>query len=115
MLPGLVTSAAAAILRLRDGRGWIRQGGVADLVAVPDRGQTPAEALLDVRPSLVMINGRVRLLAAPLPLDAAGDLKPIHVEGRGEYHVDVDVPRLHAEAVKALGSDYTLAGRRVAA
>jgi len=111
----MVTSTAASILRFRDGRGWIRQGGAADLVAVLDRGQTPAEALLELRPQLVMIDGRIKLLSGQLPRDAAGPLNPIHLEGRGDYHVDVDVRQLHEEARKALGSGFTLAGRRVAA
>ena len=68
VLYGMVTSAAASILRLRDGRGWIRQGGAADLVAVADRGQTPAEAILDLQPRLVIVNGRIRLAAPDLKL-----------------------------------------------
>jgi cytosine/adenosine deaminase-related metal-dependent hydrolase len=109
----MVTSTAADILRLRDGRGSIRQGGVADLIAVTDHGQTPAEALLDLRPSLVMIGGRIRLLSG-FP-DIGKSLNPIHVEGRGKFLVDADVPYLNEQACKALGPDYSLAGRRVAA
>jgi cytosine/adenosine deaminase-related metal-dependent hydrolase len=109
----MVTSAPAEILRLRDGRGWLREGGPADLVAVLDRGQTPAEALLDVSPRFVMIGGRVKLLVADL--DAGVSLFPIRVEGRGDYFVDVDVPYLTEQARKALGPDYSLAGKRVAA
>ena len=41
----LVTTNAARILRLSAGQGVIRGGGVADLVAVADTGQTPAEAV----------------------------------------------------------------------
>ncbi len=111
----MVTSTPASILRLRDGRGWIRHGGAADLVAVEDHGQTPAEALLELRPKMVMTAGRIRLLSGSLPRAVAGPLNHIHVEGRGDYYVDVDVRHLDAEARHALGSDYTLAGRRVAA
>ena len=39
----MVTSRAAVIFRLRDGEGTIQEGGVADLIAVRDEGQTPAE------------------------------------------------------------------------
>jgi len=109
----MVTSTAADILRLRDGSGSIRQGGVADLIAVEDRGQTPAEALLDLRPSFVMIGGRIRLLSG-LP-DSGKSLNPIYVEGRGEFLVDADVAYLNDQARIALGPDYSLAGRRVAA
>jgi len=109
----MVTSTAASILRLRGGRGEIGQGGVADLIAVADCGQTPAEALLDLRPNFVMIGGRIKLLSG-LP-DAGKSLHPIYVEGRGNFLVDADVPYLNTQAQKALGPDYTLAGRRVAA
>jgi len=111
----MVTSTAASVLRLRDGRGWIRQGGAADLVAVEDHGQTPAEALLNLRPKLVMINGRVRLLSGLAAPENTGPMNVIELEGRGEYHVNVDVRSLHQQARQALGSEFTLAGRRVAA
>ena len=109
----MVTSAAATILRLRDGRGSISQGGVADLIAVTDHGQTPAEALLDLHLRLVIVNGRIKLLSGHP--DTGKSLKPLHVEGRGKYLVDADVPYLHENATRALGPDYNLAGRRVAA
>jgi hypothetical protein len=86
---------------------------VADLIAVTDHGQTPAEALLDLHPKFVMIGGRIKLLSG-IP-DATKSLKPIRVDGRGEFLVDADVPYLHDQARKALGPDYSLAGRRVAA
>lgn len=111
----MVTSTAASILRLRDGRGWIRQGGTADLVAIEDRGQTPGEALLHLRPKLVMINGRVRLLSGLSVPESTGVMNVIELEGRGEYRVDIDVHNLHEHAKQALGSEFTLAGRRVAA
>jgi cytosine/adenosine deaminase-related metal-dependent hydrolase len=114
----MVTSAPGEILRLRDGRGWIQEGGVADLVAVVDYGQTPAEALRQLRPQLVMIGGRIKLLGPSLDrvnLNARLSLRTIYVEGRGRYRVDADVPSLDRQARKALGPDYSLAGKRVAA
>jgi cytosine/adenosine deaminase-related metal-dependent hydrolase len=112
-LYGMVTSGAARVLRLRDGRGWLREGGVADLIAVEDRGQSPAEALLELQPRLVMIHGRLRLLSKDFNLRTP--FHHIHVEGRGSFLADVDVPSLHAETAKVLGSEYRLAGKRVAA
>ncbi len=109
----MVTSTAASVLRLRDGSGTIRQGGIADLIAVPDQGQTPAEALLDLHPSFVMVGGRIKLLSG-IP-DTGKSLHSIDVEGRGKFLVDADVPYLNDQARKALGPDYSLAGRRVAA
>jgi cytosine/adenosine deaminase-related metal-dependent hydrolase len=109
----MATTTPASILRLRDGRGCIREGGVADLIAVPDQGQTPAEGLSDLHPALVMINGRIKLHSRDLELGM--NLNPISVDGRGDFFVDADVAHLHAQTQKALGGNYALAGRRVAA
>ncbi len=46
------------MLRLNAGQGTIRERGVADLVAVADTGQTPAEALADLKPELVLLAER---------------------------------------------------------
>jgi cytosine/adenosine deaminase-related metal-dependent hydrolase len=112
-LYGMVTTDAASILRLADGEGEIRDNGVADLVAVEDRGQTPAEAILDLRPLMVMVDGRIRLLAGSLA--SAKPLNRIDVENRGTFYVDADVAALSREATAALGSSFTLAGKRIAA
>lgn len=101
----MVTSTAASILRLSD--------FTSDLIAVEDRGQTSAEALLDFHPRMVMIEGRIKLLAGQLR-----DVAPLHridLEGRGTFFVDADVHSLHEQTVSALGSVWTLAGKRVAA
>jgi cytosine/adenosine deaminase-related metal-dependent hydrolase len=108
----LVTTKAARILRLSAGQGTIREGAVADLVAVADAGQTPAEALMDLRPELVMVRGRVMLTASRFARPFIG-LKPIHVEGRGSFLIRADMPYLHAAASAALGAELRLAGRRV--
>jgi cytosine/adenosine deaminase-related metal-dependent hydrolase len=109
----MVTTDAASILRLTDGEGAIRDKGVADLVAVEDRGQTPAEALLDLQPLMVMVDGRIRLLAGSLR--SATHLNRIDVEKRGIFYVDVDVAALWREASAALGPSFRLAGKRIAA
>ena len=56
----MVTTQAARILRLTRGEGEIRENGVADLLVVPDVGQSPAEALQDLHPVLVMLGGKVQ-------------------------------------------------------
>jgi cytosine/adenosine deaminase-related metal-dependent hydrolase len=109
----MVTADAASILRLTDGEGEIREGGVADLIAVEDRGQTPAEALLDLKPRMAMVNGRIRLLAGSLA--SRTPLNRVDVEGRGRFFVDLDIAALRREASAALGPVFELAGRRVAA
>ena len=55
----MVTTVAARILRLEGGEGALREGGVADLVAVADTGGTPAEALHAMRPELVVVGGKI--------------------------------------------------------
>jgi adenine deaminase len=51
----MVTSDAAAVLRLGSGQGSLSAGSVADIVAVRDVGQSPAEAILDLKPEFVMV------------------------------------------------------------
>ena len=115
----LVTTNAARILRLNAGQGTIRERGMADVVAVADKGQTPTAALRDLRPEMVMVRGQVMLLSERLAsrclasrTDARG-LHPIQLEGRGRYLVRADIPALRAAAVRALGPEIRLAGRRV--
>jgi cytosine/adenosine deaminase-related metal-dependent hydrolase len=113
----LVTANAARALRLSSGHGKIAEGGTADLVAVKDRGQSPAEALADLHPELIMIGGRVMLLshvfAERARADNAAGFNSLNVEGRGRWLVRVPVPRLYAAAAAALGPEIRLAGRLV--
>lgn len=113
----MVTSRSACILRLTDGEGTIREGGTADLVVVEDRGHTPAEALHQLRPEMVIVHGNVRLVS-PRLRDAVQDSDDsrwtfLSVEGKGDWYTDVNLPALHQETVRALGTEYRLAGRRI--
>jgi cytosine/adenosine deaminase-related metal-dependent hydrolase len=114
----MVTSSAARILRLGQGEGKIREGGVADLVVVRNWGQTPAEALLDLWPEIVFVGGRIKLISrkasAELQIVPPG-FHALHVEGRGEWLIDADVPNLLQSAKKALQETVRLAGRKIAA
>jgi cytosine/adenosine deaminase-related metal-dependent hydrolase len=113
----LVTSSAARMLRLNTGQGMIRERGVADLVAVADQGQTPAEALLDLRPELVMARGRVMLMSDRFAqsgrIARSNALRSIYVESRGWFLIRANVPSLFDAAAKALGSEVRLAGKRI--
>ena len=112
----LVTTSAARILGLYDGQGAIREQGVADLVAVADKGQTPADALAGLRPELVMVRGHVRLLSDRFAgRDSApfNNLHRIRVEGRGGYRICADVPRLFAAASAVVGPKVRLGGKRI--
>jgi cytosine/adenosine deaminase-related metal-dependent hydrolase len=114
---GMVTAAAAKVLRLRRGEGAIQENGVADVVAVMDRGETPADALRELRPELVIVGGKIKLtsqrLFALLPSACRSGLQSISLAGRGAYMVDAKVARLHAATVKVLGANFLLAGREV--
>jgi cytosine/adenosine deaminase-related metal-dependent hydrolase len=110
----LVTANAARMLRIDAGQGSIRERGVADLIAVIDRGQTPAETLAGLCPELVMVSGRTMLVSGRFAkrCDVSG-LHPIQVEGRGRWLIRADVPRLYDAATQALGPEIRLAGRRI--
>lgn len=113
----MATEKAARILHLNSGEGSIRDGGLADLVIVRDEGQTPAEALLLLRPELVMVNGQIKLLsfkmAARLNLRNMTRFEAIEVEGRGRSLVDFPVAAAKEQAIKYLGNDLQLAGKKV--
>jgi hypothetical protein len=72
-----------------------------------------------MRPELVVVGGRVKLLsqrlANRLPPGWKRGLNPIHVEGRGDYLVKANVSQLYATAREILGPDFKLAGRAVTA
>ena len=113
----MVTTRSARVFRLNEGEGTIREGGVADLVVVEDRGQSPAEALQRMQPEMVMARGKVRLVSPPLlerasVFDASG-WHAVNVEGRGKWFTDLNLPSLHEETVRVLGPEYRLAGRRI--
>jgi cytosine/adenosine deaminase-related metal-dependent hydrolase len=112
----MVTTRAASILRLGSGYGSIRNGGAADLIAVPDRGRTPAESLLGLEPHLVMVAGRIRLVSEALARRVPSRcFSPLEVEGRGQYSVNADVAALHSAASRELSGPVCLAGKAVRA
>ena len=110
----MVTTRSACVLRLTDGEGRIREGGAANLVVVEDRGQTPAEALQGMRPEMVIVGGKVRLISPHLFPRAraacAGEWNAVYLEGRGRWFTDVNVPALHEES-RPLPSAQSIAWR----
>jgi cytosine/adenosine deaminase-related metal-dependent hydrolase len=116
-LYAMVTTRAARVLRLTDGQGTIREGGAADLVAVADQGQSPAEALEHLQPDAVIVNGKIRLVSTRLRERVAhivpSGMRAMCVEGRGGFFTDVNVPLLHEETARVLGPDFRLAGKQV--
>jgi cytosine/adenosine deaminase-related metal-dependent hydrolase len=113
----MVTEQAAQILRLNSGEGSIKDGGIADLVIVADRGQNPAEALLSMIPELVFLRGRIRLISTALASRLRFDVPPqfqfIELEGRGQWLVGCDVLGLAEPVKQVLGENFRLAGKRV--
>jgi cytosine/adenosine deaminase-related metal-dependent hydrolase len=115
----MVTTAAARILRLRRKEGSITAAGVADLVAVRDTGQNPADAVVNLRPEMVIVGGQVQLVSEAFAqarrTAVECGLHPIVLEGRGRWFARVNVPTLLASSANEIGSEIRLAGRRVGA
>jgi cytosine/adenosine deaminase-related metal-dependent hydrolase/SAM-dependent methyltransferase len=114
-----VTSSAAQVLRLKDGEGTLRVGAFADLIAVRDKGFTPAETLAsssyrDIE--LVLLAGRVQLVSTELrqklPPHLTEGLEPLGVDGHIRW-IRAPVPKLLTQASAILGSDLRLGGRKV--
>jgi cytosine/adenosine deaminase-related metal-dependent hydrolase/SAM-dependent methyltransferase len=114
-----VTTRAAQILRLKDGEGSLRVGAFADLIAVRDKGLTPAETLAsstyrDIE--LVLLAGRVQL-ASPeflqkLPSRMIDGLEPLDVDGHVRW-IRAPVANLITQSSSILGNDLLLGGRKV--
>jgi hypothetical protein len=108
----MVTTEAAAVLRLNQGEGRLTAGGAADLIAITDPGCAPCEALTReelCEPLLVMVGGEIKLVAEEfagrLESRLTSRLHRIKATGRRACLVDADVPALIASARRALGAD----------
>ncbi len=99
-------------LRLRDHEGTIRTNGVGDLIAVPDKGGTPADALASLSMQdveLVMVGGCVQLASKAvwqrLPLTARDGLEPLRIQDTLRWvRAPVDELLRRAEAVLGKGN-----------
>ncbi len=111
----MVTSDAAGAMRLSAGEGSLVPGGVADLLVVPDRGQTPAATLLKLRSGeirMVMVGGEVKLASPEL-----ADQLPAFVRRR-LYHAAAGISKgadvlLAVEAPDLLREAQTLRERLI--
>jgi cytosine/adenosine deaminase-related metal-dependent hydrolase/ubiquinone/menaquinone biosynthesis C-methylase UbiE len=88
----MITTASAEMLHLKDGQGRIAKSGVADLIAIPDRYDTPALALSNLAfddVELVMLGGQVQMasprLYARLPSDLRPGMELIEVAGHRRW------------------------------
>jgi cytosine/adenosine deaminase-related metal-dependent hydrolase/ubiquinone/menaquinone biosynthesis C-methylase UbiE len=115
----MVTAKSAGVLRLRNGEGHLRAGSVADIVAVREKGLTPAETIAQLtfdQVELVVLSGRVQL-ASPslhdrLPDSLKSGLQLITIDGHQRW-LRAPVDSLLTEARKALGRDIRLGGKKV--
>ncbi len=116
----MVTTAPAAILRLEDAAGSIKEFGLGDLIAVRDTGQYPEDrmqtlSMTDIE--LVVIGGRVQLASEAifkhLPTSAKHGLEPLSIDGTIRW-LRAPVRALLREAEAVLGSgEVRLASRRI--
>ncbi|MDT8067873.1 MAG: methyltransferase domain-containing protein [Terriglobia bacterium] len=113
------TNNSARILRLRDGFAQIRVGAMADLIAVRASAASPAETLtrLSYRDiDLVIRGGRVQLasdeMLARIPEHLSRGLRPLEIDGLVRW-VRAPLSRLFADAIRYLGCDLYMNGRRL--
>jgi cytosine/adenosine deaminase-related metal-dependent hydrolase len=118
-LYSFVTRQAARLLRLHEGQGTLRAGGVADIVAVRDRGHRPADTLATLSHreiELVLIGGRVHLASGEmlqrLPRNTRKGLQPLAVEDTVRW-VRAPLERLFRETAPHLPEGIFLGGKRV--
>jgi cytosine/adenosine deaminase-related metal-dependent hydrolase/ubiquinone/menaquinone biosynthesis C-methylase UbiE len=114
-----VTERAANLVGFKNGEGSFRAGGVADVIAVRERGLTPAETLVAISYrdiELVLLGGRVQLASEQmkerLPSTACEGLQPLEVEDTVRW-IRAPLQWLFQETTTRLGSDIHLGGRRV--
>lgn len=115
----MVTRSACRILCLETGAGQIKSGGPADLLIVRDEGQSPAEAVANLRIEAVFVNGGIRLVSESAVdrfsmLGIAG-FEKLNVEGRGRFRLPFEVSKLISITERALGAGFRLAGKAVSA
>jgi cytosine/adenosine deaminase-related metal-dependent hydrolase len=114
----MVTTASAAVLRLGNAEGSIRESGMADLIAIRDTGQHSADRLQTLSMNdvqLVMIGGRVQLAAEAmlerLPSAVQRGLEPLSIDGSIRW-LRAPVKALLQKTEEVLGSGEVRLGRR---
>lgn len=117
----LVTTRASDVLKLENGEGSLQAGSIADVVAIPDRGLSPAATLVRTtfdQIGLVLLAGVPQLLStrvlAEVPEQLAVGLNRIDIDGV-ERWIRAPIEHLMKQAVARLGSEVRLAGKRIGA
>jgi cytosine/adenosine deaminase-related metal-dependent hydrolase/ubiquinone/menaquinone biosynthesis C-methylase UbiE len=115
----MVVTRPPTVFRFTDGRGAIRPGAAADLIAVRDRGKSPAETLVTLSSSdieLVVIGSRVQLASEAvlerLPGNLSSGLCPLEVDGQIRY-VRAPLGSLCGITSQTLGCNIPLGNKKV--
>ncbi len=115
----MVFERAAEVFRLHEGQGAIRPDAAADVIAVRDKGLSPAETIAGLSAGdieLVIVGGRVQLASEDifrrLPPELSRDLRPLQVESTLRW-VRAPLGQLFREAQRVLGCDMKVGGKRV--
>jgi ubiquinone/menaquinone biosynthesis C-methylase UbiE/cytosine/adenosine deaminase-related metal-dependent hydrolase len=115
----MVTDAAASIFHLKNGEGTLRPNAIANLIAIPWNGSTPADALMQMDVSkveMVVVSGRLHL-ASDEVLRRCYAFKRDGLQGiavdRVRRWVRAPIPWLVKETTAHLGKHIRLAGMRV--
>jgi cytosine/adenosine deaminase-related metal-dependent hydrolase/ubiquinone/menaquinone biosynthesis C-methylase UbiE len=119
-LYSMLYAEPARIFHMHDGQGSIRPGGVADLIAIRDRGLDPAEAVAQLSSTpveMVLLRGQVQLarnsVMERLPQELRVGLEPLQVDGE-TVRVRAPMSELFASAVTFLDNPLQVGGKRVA-
>jgi hypothetical protein len=116
----MVTTLAADVLRLGEGEGSLWHGAVADVIAIRDRGVSPAEtlwAMSEEDVELVVTGGVVRMISPDLARrwpKYLPRLEEVFLDGDCRL-VAAPITTLLANARHHLGSDIQLAHKQVTA
>ncbi len=116
----VATGRANRVLRLKQGEGSVAPRGIADLIAVRDRGLSPSETLasLSYRDiELVTVGGKIRLLSDELkrrwPSELTEKLELLTIDGEPRW-IAAPVNKLLCLSREALGPVITMCGRALA-
>lgn len=114
----MVTADAARTLNLPAGFGDIRDGGPADFLIMADSGKSPAQTLVSGLPMVVVLGGTLRLIAVECARafrwSASQTLRPLEIDGRGNYLIAHDLHSLLEATKSVVKHDLKLAGKPVA-
>jgi cytosine/adenosine deaminase-related metal-dependent hydrolase/ubiquinone/menaquinone biosynthesis C-methylase UbiE len=112
----MVTTQSATILRLQDGEGAIRQGAIADIIAVRELGLSPAATVAQLtfdQIEMVVLGGRVQMASSSLyerlPSAIRKGMHALDVDGHVRW-LRAPLRELFASAAKPLGRDNLLVG-----